>query len=244
LAVAGSIAVQDWPQEVLRRVRDIPVAADPFPHFYGGPVFPPEMYERLLEILPSPEEMPASKQASNPYGDRRMCCPINGETVPRMAAERRRFWAALHALLCGPAFIEAVVDKYRPFVLARYGGVPKLRGRLEVYADLENYQIRPHTDAPHKAFNLLFYLPRDRSRAELGTAIYAPKEPSFRSEKPTQFPFEMFDKVRSFDYLPNTVFGFMKTDRSFHGRDPVPGTGTPRYMLNLALLLPHEAGVR
>lgn len=236
-----TIDTTEWPRETLRRFRAIAADALPFPHFYGSPVFPSAMYERLLAMLPSREEMPADKRATNPYGTHRLSLSVNPENVRAMAPERQRFWAALHALLCGPAFIEAAIDKYRPFVLDRYGDVPKLRARLQIFCDRENYQIRPHTDAPHKAFTLLFYLPRDGSEAHLGTSIYAPKDPSLRSEEATQFPREDFDIHRTFDFAPNSVFGFMKTDRSFHGREPVTGAQTRRYLLNLAFVLAGDA---
>lgn len=32
-------------------------------------------------------------------------------------------------------------------------------------------------------------------------------------------------------YRPNTVFGFLKTDRSFHGVEPLPDPNTCRHIL-------------
>ncbi len=237
----AEFAATDWREAVLRRFREIPVEPEPFPHLYAEGLFPQEVYERLLSVLPAPEEMPANKKATNPYGVHRRSLPINAETLPGMAHERQRFWADLHGLICGPAFIAALVDKHRSFLMARYGAIPPLRARLEIFVDFENYQIRPHTDAPHKAFTLLFYLPRDRSQLDLGTSIFVPKDPSLRSEKATQFPFELFDTVKKVGFAPNSIFGFMKTERSFHGREPVTGAATRRYLLNVAYMLPARA---
>ena len=64
--------------------------------------------------------------------------------------------------------------------------------RIEINVDRENYAIRPHTDSPKKVVSMLFYLPEDDRRADLGTSIYAPKQAGYVSEETRQHDFEQF----------------------------------------------------
>lgn len=44
--------------------------------------------------------------------------------------------------------------------------------RLDLSRDGDGYAITPHTDAVAKAVSMLYYLPRDESRADVGTRVY------------------------------------------------------------------------
>ena len=83
--------------------------------------------------------------------------------------------------------------------------------------DFSNYAITPHTDTPKKLVSLLFYLPEDESMKALGTSLYAPIDPNFRCEGRKHHAFGAFKRITTMPYLPNTLFGFFKTDNAFHG---------------------------
>jgi hypothetical protein len=83
---------------------------------------------------------------------------------------------------------------------------------------------------------MLFYLPEDDSRADLGTALFTPNQAGFVSEPASQFPFEQFTKVKAAPYVPNCCFTFLKTDNSFHGREPVQGHEVRRPMMFVTIL--------
>ncbi len=225
-----------WAAATLERIAAAETEPRPFPHFTVTELFPAPVYERMLASLPRPEEMRDIRRSGNVYAANRLRLPLNAATLPNLAEARRRIWAEVNEVLCGAGFIAAVVERFRPFVLARYGAVPRLAGRLEVLLDRENYRIGPHTDAPHKTFSMLIYLPRDRSQLDLGTSIYVPRMADFRSEKATQFPFDWFQLHRRFDFAPNSAMCFMKTDNSFHGRETVEGPATARYLMQLAFI--------
>ncbi len=55
----------------------------------------------------------------------------------------------------------------------------------------------------------------------LGTSIYVPRDPSFRCRGGPHHPHELFHKVRTMEYKPNSLFAFIKNDRSFHGVEPI-----------------------
>ena len=74
--------------------------------------------------------------------------------------------------------------------------------------------------------SLLFYLPPDDTMRHLGTSIYAPKNPDFRCEGTGHHSFELFKKVATMEYRPNTLFAFFKTERAFHGVDRIADAGS------------------
>ena len=97
--------------------------------------------------------------------------------------------------------------------------------------DTADFEISPHSDAPHKVFTLLFYLPKDASKQQYGTSVYRPKQSDFTSEPGKRFPFDQFEEHWRAPFLPNSVFGFMKNERSFHGRPRLEAlTGTRDWM--------------
>jgi hypothetical protein len=83
----------------------------------------------------------------------------------------------------GRAFLRSLLRKLAPYIQKRFGdiinqysfGVDSL-----IVRDRVNYELGPHTGAPHKLLSLLCYCPDDDSMKELGTTIHTPIEPAFR----------------------------------------------------------------
>jgi hypothetical protein len=74
-------------------------------------------------------------------------------------------------------------------------------------------------------------LPKDDRLSAFGTSIYRPKEANFAAWKSPHFPHEQFDRLRTFPFVPNSLFVFAKTDTSFHGVEPGDYPNTGRDML-------------
>src|SRR5262249_3295120 len=83
------------------------------------------------------------------------------------------------------------------------------------------YFLGPHSDLFSKLVVLLIYLPPDESSAHLGTSLYRPKDPGFSCPNSTHYPFEDFVRVKTVPYLPHSMLAFQRSDRSFHGVDPL-----------------------
>jgi hypothetical protein len=114
-------------------------------------------------------------------------------------------------------------EKFAGPLRQRYGRDSlDVRIRFELQRDRAGFAIGPHTDAPHKVFTGLFYLPQDHSQKELGTSIFLPKQRDFANERGQQFPFELFEEHARMPFIPNSMFMFMKTHNSFHGRYEIP----------------------
>jgi len=229
---------------VLDRFRRGGTVEEPFPHLFLTEVFPAALYARMRALLPDDALYGATdpRRSRNPRAVHRSKFSIDPDSVTRLDPERRALWTGIGRLLTGQAFLDTVAAAFRHGVAARYGDGPlDLVAGLELNLDHAGYAIGPHTDASQKFATLLFYLPEDDARADLGTAIFLPRRRGFRSESPQQFPFGHFEKLRGFPFLPNSVFGFLKTDASFHGREEVTGPTVRRQFMTLSIQ--HRSGV-
>ena len=87
--------------------------------------------------------------------------------------------------------------------------------------------ILPHIDTAHRLLALMFYIPKDSNTSHLGTSIYRPINSNIRLEggdsnsDSGHYPRNAFKEVTRLDYLPNSLYGFFRTDNSFHGVEPV-----------------------
>lgn len=176
----------------------------PFSHFYVNDVFPASFYEEVLAFLPPPDGYSSGK---SDYHGRKFADPTQNQ---------------LFSFLLSEEFLKTVITLFLPefkdaFPDAKFH--PKMDLRLVL--DSKNYSIGPHTDAKWKVVSLLFYLPHDDSLSALGTSVYAPKDPSFRCPGGPHHPFDQFERLWTAPFIPNSCFGFFKTDNSFHGVEPI-----------------------
>lgn len=102
----------------------------------------------------------------------------------------------------------------------------------------EGASIPPHTDAESKLLSLLLYFPRDDAPAgPVGTEFYAPKKGHSWSqgwnsgllgeEEKNRF-FETHEMFYQTDFVRNVLFGFVKSDVSWHGLKAIEKKYTPR----------------
>ena len=177
----------------------------PYPYFFAGEVFPWEFYWKLQDIVAERDGYKAG--GSHLYG--RAFSTPNDVPGLEFIGETR--------------FLKQVVQMFYPELKAHFKdkGKPELFTDTRLVRDGKGYQIGPHTDAPWKLISLLFYLPRDGEFEECGTSIYLPKNREFRCPGGPHHKFEDFDKIFTTPFVPNTCFGFFKTDNSFHGVEPI-----------------------
>ena len=67
----------------------------------------------------------------------------------------------------------------------------------------------------------MVYLPDDAEHEHLGTTVYAPRDPALVGAGAAHHDFSRFDPVATARYLPNSAFGFLRGDNSFHGVEPM-----------------------
>ena len=227
----------DAENHVLYRIANAPLLAYPFPHFYATDVFPADFYAELRRRLPEQAGYTRIDEtgtvAKGMYKERFVCSLDELEGREFESGAGTSFWADLSGWLLGDAFSRLILDRFRPSLRERFGpdNEPRIETDARLVRDFTNYAISPHTDSPRKVVSLLFYLPQDDAMRHLGTSIYAPKNPDFRCEGKGHHSFDLFKKVATMEYRPNTLFAFFKTERAFHGVDRIADAEVVRDLL-------------
>lgn len=226
----------DAEQFAFYQVANAQIREFPFPHFYISPIFPDSFYRTLRERLPASSVYRRLDEAGTvPKGafPERFYCDIEDLEERESVESDESFWVDLNIWLTGTAFARLIMHKFRDAITDRFGPGAQVQTSTDarLVRDVSNYAISPHTDTPLKLVSLLFYLPPDESMLDLGTSIYAPKDPSFRCDGKRPHPFERFNKVATMEFRPNSLFGFFKTDRAFHGVDQIAAPGIVRDLL-------------
>jgi hypothetical protein len=226
----------DVEQYVCYRIANAPVLRHPFPHFYVESVFPDDFYRDLRARLPALDGYKRiDETGSVAKGDyqARYVCSLTELEEREFEQGRGTFWMELNRWLAGDEFARTILDKFQFALPQRFGSDVETRIETDnrLVRDFTTYAIAPHTDSPRKLVSLLFYLPPDDSMRHLGTSIYAPKDPSFRCEGTAHHSFEGFKRVATMAYRPNTLFGFFKTNRAFHGVEPIAEEKVERDLL-------------
>jgi len=149
----------------------------------------------------------------------------------------------LHAWLVGGAFSRVLTRKFHSYLVQRFEGRKiSLYDEALLVQDTTNYALGPHSDAPRKVITLLFYLPKDTSQQHLGTSIYVPRDREWTCLGGPHYQHEDFERLWTMPFLPNSLFVFFKTDRSFHGVEPVADPDTRRWLLLYDIFVqpPHD----
>jgi hypothetical protein len=226
----------DVEEYVCYQIANAPVRQYPFPHFYVRPVFPEAFYAQLIERLPPTSIMKNIADAGT-------LKQINDDGAsPRVIAEQPRWitdlatieeyeetsgsgtlWRDAAEWLLGERFRELIMRKFSPGISERFGPGTKLGCEVEarLVRDFTKYAIGPHTDTPRKLVSLLFYLPRDESLRHTGTSLFVPVDPAFRCDGSYWHKFKSFRNVATMEFVPNALFAFLKSDRSFHGVEEI-----------------------
>ena len=214
---------------VMYKIANELILTYPYPHFYIQSIFPKSFYDNMLSFLPSTPKYTSLAETGHvtkgAYEERFIISLPDG--IEALDAHQQDFWIELTSWLLGDDFLNLLIDKFRPFVAERFRGYQakkiSLEPKAQLIRDFQNYAISPHTDAPHRLLALMFYMPHDNSTLHLGTSIYRPINSNIKLEGSSggHYPREAFSEVKRMDYLPNSFYGFFRTNNSFHGVEPV-----------------------
>ena len=234
---------------VVRRIEETPIDDWPTPHCYVREIFPSAYYQEILRQLPSKEHMQSLSETGrvSPGAYReRLVLLLEGKFLKPLPERQREFWRECWNWLSSEAFLSALLFKFQATLMQRFNQRSRLSlvvgGDGQVVNDQTNYAIGPHTDAPLRAVSILFYLPKDESQKGYGTSFYRPKKPGLTNTGGKHMPRELFDLVKTLDYLPNTAVLFPRTNSSFHGVERITETDVNRHLLifNARILEPPE----
>jgi hypothetical protein len=216
------------------RIAAAPLEPRPFAHLYVREVFPRDFYDELQRHLPPPELLLPLEKARGVKGyPQRFVLELSNDQLAGIPEPYRGFWGSLASWMVNGAFSALVLDKFREVIEARFGGKPpgKLASEALLVNDRTHYSLGPHTDSKTKVVSMLFYLPGHERLAKHGTSLYASKKPGFKCAGGPHYAFDGFDRIATMPFLPNTMFAFAKTAKSFHGVEPIENVDISRFLL-------------
>ncbi|MCC7274306.1 MAG: hypothetical protein IT561_16690 [Alphaproteobacteria bacterium] len=207
------------------RVAAAPVIERPFPHILVDGILPDDLYSLLLASLPAAGDLPTllgTGRVMDGYPEERRVLELYPAKIQALPARIRGFWEALGPMIRSPAVAHAIARRFRPQIAARFpDGLDAVSVDAVYCEDAVRYALPPHTDAQRKVVTALIYLPDRPGQEHLGTTLYEPVAPGFRCPGGPHHPRADFRVVATMPYRPNTMFGFAKSDRCFHGVEPV-----------------------
>ena len=209
------------------RLKTAEIVPDPYPHYCLDDVFPEDFYGSLLRHLPDASayqnllKITTLKLDHFRFRDQRDLADGWTESLPD---EFRRFWDGFNAWFLGPELAQAVLDSFAGPMRARFGERsewPAVSVETQLIRHQAGYFLGPHTDLSTKLVVLLIYLPPDDDHEHLGTSLYRPKKSGFSCPDSSHYPFDEFVNVKTAPYRRNSLLAFERSDRSFHGVEPL-----------------------
>jgi hypothetical protein len=214
------------------------IVSEPFEHFYTDQVWPADIYDELLRLLP-PDEVYAPlniKEWVNAKGvSTRDKCYLP-EILGQMDPARVAFWHEIWLGLTAESLKRLIFRKFKKDITLRLGIDADAVENVEVSVhmslarDIEDYRIDPHPDGWPAIVTAQFYLPADMSQKDLGTSFYI-ERPLLRRAF-----LGRYEELKRMPFAPNSGYFFAVNDlpghRSLHGRERIrAGAGVRNTML-------------
>jgi hypothetical protein len=206
---------EDLTRYIVRSIETGSEVHSPFFHLEFEHIFPPSVYQRMLEAMPQSSDYRAMAGRSK---DRVHAIPTRvkidlfPEFIRHFPAEKRAVWSIVGQALCSEPVQEAFRKRLAKPLEKRFGANFSRVGLYPIpilTRDIAGYRIKPHTDTHWKGITVQLYLPPDEAHTNIGT-IFHSIEPD--GSKP---------KARQMRFAPNTGYAFAVTDDSWHSADTV-----------------------
>ncbi len=216
-------AVERVTSHVVAAVDAAPRSDDPFLHLTLSNVFPADVYETMLENMPSARSyrnLPG-RGGSNLRADgssTRVKVDLFPEYIRHFAPESREIWTTVGKALCSGAVRDAFLRQLAPEIERRFSRDHLNVGMYPIPVltrDIPGYRITPHTDTHWKGITVQLYLPRHSEWSDIGTIFHGGSKGALTRAKQMQF-------------VPNSGYAFAVTDKSWHSADPVHERVTTR----------------
>lgn len=206
----GKVTVDQMVSQIVDRINAAPVDPAPSGNIFMENMFPAQVYAELLARLPDDEALDPiiHPDAITEDGRRtRYLLDLTPESLARLAPEDRPFWEAMIDVFTAPDLTRAVIARFEPALRERFGDVmPEIVAVPILYRDFPGYRIGIHPDSADKIATLQFYLPEDESQVHLGTSFH-------------QRTASGFERLKTNAFKPNTAYGFVRTEESWHSVD-------------------------
>lgn len=231
---------------VVDRIAASSVSTEPFEHCVVDDVLPIDLLEEIHHKWPSEESMmtlPETGRVAG-YGERHVLL-LEDQFLSSLTESDRKFWRDVAHTIIGANVIAASCKKFKAILQRRIGHLEQdkviLSPEMLVVSDHSNYKIGPHTDTRRRFISLLYYLSTDPKYRSYGTSLYTPKDPKMPVNDEKHYEVDKFTLHTRIDYKPNRAVIFPRTDRSYHGVEPIPVTDCDRRLIIVNVRAPQGA---
>jgi hypothetical protein len=203
------------------------VVSAPFEHFYTDQVWPADVYDQLLRLLPPGDvyEPLNIKEWVNAKGvSTRDKCYLP-EIIRRMEPEHATFWRQVWLALTAESLKRLIFRKFKNDIALRLGAhdtdveETDVSVHISLARDIEDYRIKPHPDGWPAIVTAQFYLPADMTQNDLGTSFYIERSLLRR------LLLGRYQEIKRMQFVPNSGYFFAVNDlpsrRSLHGREQI-----------------------
>jgi hypothetical protein len=189
----------------------------PFFHLEFDRVFPDNVYERVLALMPNSADYRPMHGRSKGHDladgtHTRVKIDLFPEYIRNLPPEKRAFWDVVGRALCSDAVRQAFVRRLAPGLEERFGKDFATVGMYPIpilTRDIPGYLITPHTDTRWKGITVQLYLPADANNTDVGTIFHE------------RLPDGSMPKKAQMKFAPNSGYAFAVGDDTWHSADPV-----------------------
>ena len=226
------------------QIANAPLRLYPTPHIYVPEVFPSAFYATLTNNFPNTHDFKSMRLSQHGNYEinvqRHYLSYFDRDHSHLPNPDAAAFWEAFGYALSNQRFSATATNKFLPYLDHPRRALLSQHHDILMVSDRTGYDIGPHTDTPQKLFSLLFYCPETADHPHLGTSLFTQKDAAQRRTKRTDawfrhggdpaLDFKAFDKIYTAPYVPNSLFGFVRTRYSYHGVETT-GVTTPRRLI-------------
>jgi len=215
--MADTRTVHDLIAEVVGNIEAARVVEAPFFHLEFDRVFPADIYEAMLDHMPSAADyrpLPGRNKGNirEDGTSTRVKIDLFPEYTRHLPRSKRAVWDLVGRALCSAEVQAAFMRRLAPGLKRRFGETFAETGMYPIPVltrDIPGYRITPHTDTQWKGITVQLYLPPDDANTHIGT-IFHDRLPDGSLSKATQMKFAR-----------NTGYAFAVGDNTWHSADPV-----------------------
>ncbi|MEC8808455.1 MAG: hypothetical protein VXX21_05320 [Pseudomonadota bacterium] len=216
----------------------------PFSHLFAQNLFPQDVYQHLMTLLPVIDGYKPLNHRDAMREDgtsTREVMPFNDAYLGPLPEEQREFLQLLKSVLddrrVGEKYFELLAPDLAKRTSASIPDQVEAFPKSGLFRDASGYKIQPHKDINTKIVTTQLYLPADESQREFGTTLYkrSLKGRIIRElNKISSTKRREFEQLKTFPFLPNSGYAFIVGKKSWHGREPVPeGLGSRFSLMNI-----------
>lgn len=202
-------------KHTIDKIASANIISYPYTHIEVDNVFSESTYSSILKnSIPSDclYSLKDRGRVSASYSNGRLVTDIK-PSMPNLPDEIREFWEDF-AIWMHYSFKKIILDKFKL-------PISDIKVDCLYTRDSKGFYLGPHADTNSKIVTALIYLPINNNNLDIGTSMYIPKKENFVCETGMHYSFKDFNLYKTVSYQPNKLFCFVKSNKSFHGLEPI-----------------------